>query len=167
MVSEDRFPSLARIKEVFEFIQDWEARYEFIIDLGAKLPAMDDGDRIEQHRVHGCMSQVWICAYRHTDGIFTFSGDSDASTVKGLVAIMGSIYQGHTAEEILELDADAVFESLGLFDHLSPTRHVGVYAMVEHIKSEVRSIADLSLAGTEVMPTDTTGAPTKTGEIRH
>jgi cysteine desulfuration protein SufE len=140
-----------RITETFRFLDDWESRYQFIIELGSKLPAMEPDDKIESNRVHGCMSMVWIKA-RTAAGDpsrIELDGDSDTSTVKGLVAILVSLYQGRPIDEVAAIDADEAFESLGLFDHLSPTRHVGVYAMVEHIKAQARELLARSHAGAD------------------
>ncbi len=127
--------TIARIQEGFELLHDWEQRYQFIIDLGAKLPPMDESAKSDDNRVHGCMSLVWISARGDADtAAIALQGDSETATIKGIVAILITLYSGRRAAEIADIDADAVFAQLGLFDHLSPTRHVGVYAMVEHIK---------------------------------
>ncbi|MBI3153946.1 MAG: SufE family protein [Burkholderiales bacterium] len=130
-------PEVDRIVEVFEFFDDWEQRYQFLIDLGAKLPPFPASAQREENRVAGCMSKVWIVAHPDADDPrrLRFHGDSDTSTVKGLVALLVTLYSGRSAEDVLATDADAFFERLGLFDHLSPTRHVGVYAMVEKIRA--------------------------------
>ena len=124
------------IIETLGFFTNWEERYRFLIELGEKLPPMDPADQTETTRVHGCMSKVWITAKPSAadPSELVLAGDSDASTVKGLVALLITLYSGKTAQEIGQIDADSVFDKMGLFDHLSPTRHVGVYAMVEHIK---------------------------------
>jgi len=125
------------VLEAFQFLEDWESRYQFIEDLGRKLPPMQGEFKTSEHQVHGCMSLVWLKALPPDDsGIITFEGDSDTSTIKGIVAILMSIYLGKTAEEILAIDTDQKFAELHLFDHLSPTRHVGVYAMVEHARDQ-------------------------------
>lgn len=128
--------TIERVAEGFALIQDWDQRYQFIIDLGAKLSPMDEDAQTEHNRVQGCMSKVWISAQRDPRDAarIVLQGESETSTVKGIVAILVAVYSGKTPAEIQGLDADAVFDGLGLFDHLSPTRHVGVYAMVEHIK---------------------------------
>jgi len=86
------------------------------------------------------MSTVFIQAVRDSQGRYTFRGDCDTSTVKGVVAILLAMFHGQTAQEIADFDADAGFERLGLFDHLSPTRHVGVYAMVQRVKRQVAAL---------------------------
>ena len=129
-----------RVVETFEFLQDWDARYHFIPELGEKLENYPDEERIDLYLVPECMSTVYIRAIRGTEGIFTFRGDCDTSTVKGVVAILLAMFNGKTAQEIEEFDADAEFEKLGLFEHLSPSRHVGVYAMVQRVKRQVSAI---------------------------
>ena len=129
-----------RVVETFEFLQDWDARYHFITELGGKLENYPDEERIDLYLVPECMSTVYIRAIRGTEGFFTFRGDCDTSTVKGVVAILLAMFNGKTAQEIEEFDADAEFEKLGLFEHLSPSRHVGVYAMVQRVKRQVSAI---------------------------
>ena len=129
-----------RVVETFEFLQDWDARYHFITELGEKLENYPDEERIDLYLVPECMSTVYIRAIRGAEGIFTFRGDCDTSTVKGVVAILLAMFNGKTAQEIEEFDADAEFEKLGLFEHLSPSRHVGVYAMVQRVKRQVSAI---------------------------
>ncbi len=133
--------SIDYILDAFSFLQDWESRYEFIADLGKRLPDMDADLKTDENRVHGCMSLVWIKAALDADGKVVIHGDSDASTIKGLVAILVSIYRDCTPGEILAIDPDQRFDELGLFDHLSPTRHVGVYAMFEHARKQVQQLA--------------------------
>lgn len=128
------------ILDAFQFLPDWETRYGFIEDLGKKLPPMDDALKTDENRVHGCMSMVWIKTEETDGGIVIVHGDSDTSTIKGIVAILVAIYKDMTPTQILETDTDAKFEELGLFDHLSPTRHVGVYAIVEHARRQVEAM---------------------------
>ena len=134
----ESFPiNYERVIETFDFLNDWDARYHFITELGEKLPDFPDSHRVEAYLVPECMSTVFIQAIRDPQGRYTFRGDCDTSTVKGVVAILLAMFHGQTAQEIADLDADAGFERLGLFDHLSPTRHVGVYAMVQRVKRQV------------------------------
>lgn len=130
----------AEIAEAFDFLGDWEQRYRFVIELGERLPPMDEHHKNEQNRVQGCVSKVWLIAEldEAAPSALHLIGDSDNSTVKGLVAILVAMYSGHSAQQMLTIDADGIFDELGLYDHLSPTRHVGVYAMVEKIKSLAR-----------------------------
>jgi len=131
------------ILDGFEFLPDWESRYQFIEDLGRKLPPMDDALKTDENRVHGCMSMVWVKTESAADGpALVIHGDSDTSTIKGVVAILVAIFRGMTAHEVLDTDTDARFDELGLFDHLSPTRHVGVYAIVEKIRTQAAALVD-------------------------
>ncbi len=129
-----------RVIETFDFLQDWETRYHFISELGEKLPPYPDAERLECYLVPECMSTVFIRAVRGPEGRYTFRGDCDTSTIKGVLAILLAMFHDKSAPEIAELDADAEFERLGLFEHLSPTRHVGVYAMVQRVKRQVAAV---------------------------
>ena len=128
------------IHEGFEFLEDWDSRYQYIIDLGLKLPDMPEDYKNDHTRVHQCMSRVWIHPYLGSDKTVEFFGHSDTDTIKGIVAILIAIYSHKTIDQILATDADEKFEELGLFDHLSPTRHVGVYAMVEQTRQQVADL---------------------------
>ena len=124
------------IVNAFQFISDWETRYHFLVELGEELPPLDVTHQIDENLVHGCMSKVWIAAEPDDidPSILNFVGDCDTATIKGLVAVLITLYSGNTTQAILNIDADQVFQKLGLYDHLSPNRHVGVYAIVEKIK---------------------------------
>ena len=128
------------IVEVFRFISDWEARYRFLAELGEALPPLEPVHRVDDTRVHGCMSQVWIAAEPDASdpGRLNVVGDCDTATIKGLLAVLIALYSGNTPDAVRDIDADRVFERLGLDDHLSPNRHVGVYAIVEKIKAVSR-----------------------------
>jgi cysteine desulfuration protein SufE len=131
---------LAEIIEGFRLLEDWQDRYAYLIELGERLPQLDARARTEANRVQGCMSKVWI-VFRpdpRQPHLLSLEADSDSGTVKGLVAILAAAYSGKTPQEILATDADAVFAELGLFEHLSPSRHVGVYAMVEFARALAR-----------------------------
>jgi cysteine desulfuration protein SufE len=129
-----------RVLEAFEFLQDWDARYHFITELGEKLPPYPDDERLDLYLVPECMSTVYIRALRGENGNYSFRGDCDTSTVKGVVAILMAMFNDKSASDISEFDADNEFEKLGLFEHLSPSRHVGVYAMVQRVKRQVAAI---------------------------
>jgi cysteine desulfuration protein SufE len=136
------------ILDAFRFLPDWESRYEFIEDLGKKLPPMDDNLKCDENRVQGCMSLVWIKAEKDSGSdVIILHGDSNASTIKGIVAILVAIFHGKTAREVLDTDTDEKFEELGLFDHLSPTRHVGVYAIVEQARRQVQAMLPRHASG--------------------
>ncbi|MFN3547661.1 MAG: SufE family protein [Mesorhizobium sp.] len=122
----------------FAFIDDWEERYRYVIDLGRDLPPFPDSDRTEQNRVPGCVSQVWLTTRRGggEDPVIEFSGDSDAHIVRGLVALMLALYSGRKASEILATDAEGVLAGLGLDEHLTPQRSNGLRSMVKRIRND-------------------------------
>ena len=129
------------VLETFEVLDDWEDRYRYLIDLGRMLPAFPDQARIPANKVRGCVSQVWLNPHISDDNppkLF-FEGDSDAHIVKGLVALMMLLFSGHTAKEIVETDAKAVLETLGLSRHLSPMRTNGLFSMVGRIQDIARA----------------------------
>ena len=119
----------------FAFLDDWEDRYMHVIDLGKGLPPLPAGTQTTQNKVKGCASQVWLVS-DNTDGIWTFSGDSDAHIVKGLVAIVLEIFSGRSAADIAALDANDILSKLGLAEHLSAQRSNGLAAMIGRIKAE-------------------------------
>jgi cysteine desulfuration protein SufE len=126
------------IKSDFEFLDDWEDRYRYIIELGREMPPLNDTDKNAANKVDGCASQVWLISEKQNSQPVTlsFHGDSDAHIVRGLVAIITSAFTGKTPQDIIALDADALLKSLGLDAHLSQQRSNGVRAMIRRIKSE-------------------------------
>ena len=119
--------------ENFELLGDWESRFAYLIDLGKALPPMDEADKCEDNRVHGCQAQVWMKFDPEAEGKITISADSDAFIVKGLIAVLLLIYSGKSAREILNTDGSAVLSKLQLGEHLSPTRKNGLFHMVQRI----------------------------------
>lgn len=130
--------NIAEIRDDFSLLDDWEDKYRYVIELGKQLPDLADEKRTEANKVRGCVSQVWLVTHKDGDRLH-FEGDSDAMIVRGLVAILLSIYQDHTPQEILELDAKEIFGELGLKDHLTPQRSNGFVSMVERIQSDARA----------------------------
>jgi cysteine desulfuration protein SufE len=131
----------------FEVLDDWEDRYRHVIDLGRDLPPFDDSARTAENKVRGCASQVWITSRVNgtpQDPVLSFSGDSDALIVKGLIAIAFMIYSGKPAREILQTDAAVVLRQLGLSDHLTPQRSNGFASMIARIKSDARDALQAS-----------------------
>ncbi|MAU41421.1 MAG: cysteine desulfuration protein SufE [Kordiimonas sp.] len=126
--------SISDVLDTFEFLDDWEERYKYLIDLGRKLPEMDGADKIEENRVHGCTSRVWL-THHMKDGQVIFNGESDAHIVRGLVSLLLMIYSDKTPDEIISTDAKAILNQLGLEKHLSPMRTNGLFSMMEKIKS--------------------------------
>ena len=118
----------------FEFMDDWEDRYRYVIELGKAMDPLDDAFRVDANKVHGCASQVWLQSYIE-DGVYRFDGDSDALIVRGLIAVLRALYNDVPKEQIAAIDAPAELARLGLNDHLSSQRSNGVRAMVERIRS--------------------------------
>ncbi|MDO6962720.1 SufE family protein [Rhizobium alvei] len=129
---------LTQILDDFEFLEEWEDRYRYVIELGKALPDLPASDRTDDNKVRGCASQVWLVSETGDgpDPVMTFRGDSDAHIVRGLVAIVLAIYSGHHASEIVKLDALETFGKIGLVEHLSAQRANGLRSMVKRIQSE-------------------------------
>lgn len=124
----------------FELLGDWEERYAYLIDLGKKLTGLSDPEKSEEHRVHGCQAMVWMILEPDPErpGALRIRADSDAFIVRGLIAVLQMIFNGHTPGEILSSDAKSTLTKLGLDKHLSPTRKNGLFAMVERIRTLAR-----------------------------
>jgi len=122
------------IVEDFEFLEDWEDRYRYVIDYGKAMDALDDALKVPATKVHGCASQVWLHP-SVTQGVFSFDGDSDAMIVRGLIAVLRALYNGVPVTEVAQIDARQELGRLGLNDHLSAQRSNGVRAMVERIRT--------------------------------
>ncbi|WP_417316900.1 SufE family protein [Emcibacter sp.] len=135
--------NISEVIETFEFLEDWEDRYKYIIDLGRDLPELDEAEKTEENRVHGCTSRVWL-VHGLENGKVVFRGESDAHIVKGLVALMLMIYSGKSPAEIMKTNARDVLNQLGLEKHLSPMRTNGLFAMDEKIKSVARAYAGVT-----------------------
>lgn len=119
----------------FSLFDDWEGKYQYLIELGGKLPAMEDALKTESTEVKGCVSKVWLFAQKDGEGRFHLQADSDGAITKGLVYIVLSAYEGKTVAEIQAIDIDDVFSQIGLAENLSPNRRNGFFAMVEKIKA--------------------------------
>ena len=134
--------NIEQIIDDFEFLDDWEERYRYVIDLGRKLEALDAADKTEQNRVQGCVSNVWMTwSVADTEPLtLQFSADSDAHIVRGLVSILLAAYSGKTPEAIMAIDIREIFERLDLQSHLSPSRSNGFFAMVERIRAVATSL---------------------------
>ena len=121
----------AELVEEFELFDDWMSRYEYVIDLGKKLPDFDKDWQTEENKIQGCQSQVWLHSELH-DGKLVIKGMSDAAIVKGLVAIVLRVYSGHSPQTILDTKPDFI-NDIGFNDHLSPTRSNGLHSMLRTI----------------------------------
>lgn len=130
-------PPLAELLDEFAEFPDWDERYEFIIELGRRLPSMEPALRIPENRVHGCMSTVWMVARSINNGEprLEFLADSDSQIVRGLIVILLSVFSGRALADVATIDVERVFQQLGLAQHLSPNRRNGLYAMVKRIKT--------------------------------
>jgi len=126
----------AAIAEEFAFFGDWSERYQYLIDLGRKLPSFPDGCRTEEHRLHGCQSMVWIVPSGDAARL-DFAAISDSAIVSGLVFLALRVYSGRPAAEILATEPDFI-AAIGLGKHLSPTRSNGLAALLAFIKDTAR-----------------------------
>ena len=134
------------IADNFDFLDDWEDRYRYVIELGKDMSPLDDTRKVPATKVEGCASQVWLVpeiSGQGGDAVFTFRGDSDAMIVRGLIAVLIALYDGLKVSEISGIDATAELGRLGLNDHLSAQRSNGLRAMVQRI----RDIAAAAAAG--------------------
>jgi cysteine desulfuration protein SufE len=133
--------TIETIRDDFAFLDEWEERYRYIIELGEALPPFPDEARDAAHKVQGCVSQVWLVTDKGPgpDPVVRFQGDSDAHIVRGLVAIMLALFSGKRASEIVSTDAEALMRSLGLDEHLTPQRANGLRAMVKRMKGEAEA----------------------------
>jgi len=137
---------LDEIVDNFSLLEEWDDRYRYLIELGRALRPLPERDRIDTNKVQGCASQVWLATTVRNNGadgpVLSFSGDSDAHIVRGLIAILFAMFSGRHAREILTTDAIALFERLGLREHLTPQRSNGFRSMVERIRSDARMALD-------------------------
>lgn len=124
------------IIENFELLDDWEDRYKYLIELGDQLEPFPAEKQDAAHKVQGCVSQVWIDseATEENDPVIYYRGTSDAHIVRGLIAVTLSLFSGRKASEIVETDQQAVFDRLGLAEHITPQRSNGLRAMVQRVK---------------------------------
>jgi cysteine desulfuration protein SufE len=132
--------TIAEIMANFSLLEEWDDRYRYVIELGRALTPLDERDRNPANKVQGCASQVWLATKMKPDGaegpVLSFCGDSDAHIVRGLIAILFAIYSDKHAREILDTDAIALFEQMGLREHLTPQRSNGFRSMVQRIKAD-------------------------------
>lgn len=133
---------LADIVDTFELLGDWDQRYQYLIELGERLPPMPDALMTEDNRVKPCMSTVYVAAYPEPDrpGHVRYHGDCDTAIIKGVLALLIDLCSGKSAAAIQDIDMDDIFEQLQLGEHLSPNRHVGIYAIVDLMKSQARTL---------------------------
>ncbi|MBN9247085.1 SufE family protein [Hyphomicrobium sp.] len=135
--------TLDDIRADFALLDDWEDRYRYVIELGRALPAFPEALRTDSNKVRGCASQVWLATKRagstgngSAGDTLEMQGMSDAHIVQGLIALLFIIYEGKTLDEILKTDAEGIFASLGLKEHLTPQRSNGLASMVKRIRAD-------------------------------
>ncbi len=138
--------SIEDLIDDFAYLDDWEDRYRYVIELGKDLPEFSEAERTKANKVEGCVSQVWLASHTRPnkagEPVLEFTGDSDAHIVRGLIAILFRLYNGKTPTEIIESDPRDVFHRIGLDEHLSPQRSNGLHAMVQRIHADAQSVLD-------------------------
>jgi cysteine desulfuration protein SufE len=136
--------TIDEIRDNFALLDDWDDRYRYVIELGRTLDPMPETEHSAANKVQGCVSQVWLS--KHIDRSeadrpkLKYLGDSDAHIVRGLIAILLTLYSGHTPQQILAADATQVFDEFGFREHLTPQRSNGLRSMVERIRSDAREM---------------------------
>ncbi len=140
MTIEDRQKELI---DEFADIDDWMDRYGYIIDLGNALPEIDESKKTASNLIEGCQSRVWLDAELDAEGKVHYTADSDAIIVKGIISMLISVLNGHTADEILQADLHFI-DDIGLGEHLSPTRSNGLVAMVKQMRMYALAFKNLS-----------------------
>ncbi len=138
-------PTFEELTEEFADLQDWDERYEYLIDLGRQLPEMPEELLTPAHSVSGCMSSVWMVldpvSNAAGDSMVHIRADSDSLIVKGLIAVLLAIFSDRTPKEIIGQDERQIFADLGLDQNLSPQRRNGLFAMVQRIKQRAVELA--------------------------
>ncbi len=127
--------TIEEIEDDFAFLDDWEDRYRYVIELGRELPPLASEERNDHNKVSGCASQVWLSIEPEGDTM-TIRGESDAHIVQGLVALVTRLTSGRTPAEIAASDPKAFFERIGLIEHLSQQRANGLNSMITRIRAE-------------------------------
>jgi cysteine desulfuration protein SufE len=134
--------TIDEIRDNFALLDDWDDRYRYVIELGRMLEPMSAAEHSAENKVQGCASQVWLSKRIDRKGgdepVLNYLGDSDAHIVRGLIAILLTLYSGHTPQQILATDAIALFDGFGFREHLTPQRSNGLRSMVERIRSDAR-----------------------------
>jgi cysteine desulfuration protein SufE len=135
--------TIDEIRDNFALLEEWDDRYRYVIELGRTLEPMPEAEHSAANKVQGCVSQVWLSKRVDRSGgqapVLKYRGDSDAHIVRGLIAILLTLYSGRTPREILATDATSVFDEFGFRDHLTPQRSNGLRSMVERIRTDARA----------------------------
>ena len=129
-------PDKEKLLRNFLRCANWEEKYLYIIELGQRLPELNDDLRCPENSIQGCQSQVWIVMNQNGEGIIELQGDSDAAIVKGLIAVVFSLYQQMSAQDIVAFDVRPWFEKMALTQHLTPSRSQGLEAMIRAIRAK-------------------------------
>jgi cysteine desulfuration protein SufE len=130
------------IRDNFALLEDWDDRYRYVIELGRTLEPLPQAEHSPENKVQGCVSQVWLSKQldRASDGVvLKYRGDSDAHIVRGLIAILLTLYSGQSPQDILKTNAIDVFDEFGFREHLTPQRSNGLRSMVERIRNDARA----------------------------
>jgi cysteine desulfuration protein SufE len=133
--------TIDEIRDNFALLEEWDDRYRYVIELGRMLDPLPEAEHSPDNKVQGCVSQVWLSKHidrSKSEPRLNYRGDSDAHIVRGLIAILLTLYSGHTPKQILATDALGVFDEFGFRDHLTPQRSNGLRAMVERIRTDAR-----------------------------
>lgn len=125
--------SIDELIDNFSFLDSWEDKYKYLIELGNQLPHLPEEKKIEKWKVPGCQSQVWIIPHYEASLIY-FEGDSDAIIVRGIIAIVLEIFKDKSAQNILDIDVEEIFDRIGLREHITSNRRSGMLSMVDKIK---------------------------------
>ena len=135
--------AIEEIVENFGLLDEWDDRYRYVIELGSTLTPLPDEAHVDANKVQGCASQVWLVTNVKPNGasgpFLAFQGDSDAHIVRGLIAILFSLYSGKSARDILAIDSLELFDRIGLRENLTPQRSNGLRSMVERIRAEAKA----------------------------
>lgn len=134
-------PDKDKLVKNFSRCPNWEEKYLYVIELGGQLPPLVDEFRQDKNLISGCQSQVWIVMQTNDAGQLSFDGDSDAAIVKGLLAIVFSLYQGLTPQDVVALDVRPFFTELELSQHLTPSRSQGLEAMIRAIRANAQQLS--------------------------
>jgi cysteine desulfuration protein SufE len=126
--------NIKQIEEDFSYLEDWDSKYEYLIELGKTLPLIPQELKTEENKVSGCQSQVWVKP-EMKDGLLYFKADSDAIITKGLISLLIKVLSGQKPEDIISADL-SFLDRIGMKEHLSPTRANGLMSMVKRLKEE-------------------------------
>ena len=133
--------TIDEIRDNFALLEEWDDRYRYVIELGRMLDPLPEAEHSPHNKVQGCVSQVWLSKNidrSKGEPRLNYRGDSDAHIVRGLIAILLTLYSGHTPKQILTTDALKVFNEFGFREHLTPQRSNGLRSMVERIRTDAR-----------------------------